>query len=201
MIADWNGPDGSVRLAEAVRRIALHGAPVGKDPILAALAAEARQFMHGACSLLASDLCALRGFVPVLIEARHPGQGWTMRHAMACPLAPEEAEAMVRSGRGLDLPVIDAAGGGTAGERIPLYARGMAEMRAVPGLDPDCATHWMWSRPQPPCSLPLLRTLPAACAALGAPFDLDDAMTALAVPAMVPDPREARETGGFRPFP
>lgn len=169
-------------LAAAAAQDAFRGGPEGDDPVMAALYHEARQFMHGACSLLASHLNESRGLPVLLVQGRQPGQGWMTRHAMACPCGEAEAAAMLDAGRGYEVPVLDAAGGGTVGQRLPLYAKPGWEYQAILAADPGCNVRWMWEpRPGRPLSRQegVIPRLPALAHALGVPFDLREALAAI----------------------
>ncbi len=173
---------GPAAIAAAAARDALGGAPRDGDPVMAVLYHEARQFLHGACSLLASHLNESRGLPVVLIQGRQPGQGWMTRHAMACACAEAKAVAMLGAGRGYEVPVLDAAGGGTLRQRLPLYAKPGWEYQAILATDPGCNVRWMWEpRPgRPPSGQEgVIQRLPALALALGVPFDLREALSAI----------------------
>jgi hypothetical protein len=162
-------------LAGAVRQAALAPGRRESDPVLVALLWETRQFMHGACALLASHLCETRGFAPLLLEGRPPGQAWMTRHAAACGNDGGRAEGLARDGRGLDAEILDAAGGGTLRERLGLYREPGWEYRAVLGRDEGCRSRWMWlpNPDRPPGGAEGdLPGLPALAVRLGVPVDL-----------------------------
>ena len=166
-------------LASAAARDALRGGPEGDDPVMAILYLEARQFMHGACTLLASHLKESRGLPVVLIQGHPPGQGWMMRHAMVCRCGAEEAAASIDAGRGEEVPVLDAAGGGAVGERLSLYREAGWDYRVILGRDPRNGASWMWEpRPGRPLSRQehVVARLPALAHALDLPFDLEEAL-------------------------
>jgi hypothetical protein len=169
-------------LAAAATRDALQGGHRDGDPVMAALYLETRSYMHGICALLASHLNETRGMPVVLIRGRSPGQDWVTRHAMACRCGEDLATAMVSAGRGFEVPVLDAAGGGTVGDRLPLYQDAGDEHQAIMGRDPLCSARWMWlpNPKRPPSDEEgAIRRLPALAHALGEPFDLRDALVGI----------------------
>jgi len=154
------------------------------DPVVWALWWELRQWMLGACALLATHLSSTRGHPVVLLECRKPGQPWHLRHAAVTPLPHEDAAALILSGGGWVMPVVDAAGGGTFEARSGLYIYPDEdyEYRVILASDPDCS-YGRWydfrsDRPFPDIEYVIGR-LPGLALALAEPFDLRSAVAAI----------------------
>ena len=111
-----------------------------EDAALWVLWDEVGRYMLGECHVLAAHLHRERGFEVVVLEARGGGacHDWVMRHVAVTPLPAAHLAAELASTDGLDLPVIDAIGAGTFGERLRLYD-GFDEYRVVQADGPDAA--------------------------------------------------------------
>lgn len=183
-------------LARAVRDAALDPGRGATDPVVIALMWETRQFTHGVCALLASHLEESRGYEPVILEGRAPGQGWLTLHAAVCVPDDGTSRTLVADGNGFEAEILDAAGGGTFRERLDLYREPGWDHRVILARDEGCTSRWMWlpNPERPPSDAEgFLPHLPALAHRLGVAVDLRETLARILSSAEAPGRPNARK--------
>lgn len=176
ILADMN----HAKIADLMWKEALLGGPDDiecDDPGILVLWADIARYMLASCHLLALHLQNQVACEIVVLEVRNGSGPWDLRHAAVTTLSPEAlTAALAGPGKGMDIPVIDAIGGGTFDDRIDLYG-GFDEYRVV-HADGVHATYLNPIRERPDALVscdPVVR-LPGLALALGARFDLAAAL-------------------------
>lgn len=157
---------GLVECAERLHAACLRRDAAG-DPIVDILYSHARQYLHGVCTLMAMHLNETRDLPVLLLEGRRIGSDrWTMRHAAV--LVEPDTPDLYRS------CILDAAGGGTFVERLPMYQEPLWEYRVVLAEDSDNPFSRRMASPREPKAdiEDHVRALPGLSLALGIEYDL-----------------------------
>lgn len=147
------------------------------DPILHALYWHCRQYMHGVCTLLAMHLNATRNLPIILLEGRQTGDDkWMLRHA-AVTVTPDPVD-LADFDNGYDVQILDAAGGGTFGDRAELYGVADWEYRVVYAANSDNQFSRKMDAPrgEPVNIEDHVLAMPGLCRALDLEFDLRTAL-------------------------
>lgn len=171
--------DNAATCAAALFDSAMLGGPdnYDEDPILKVLYWHARQYMHGVCTLMAIHLNETRGLPAILLEGRPEGEEtWQMRHAAV--VATSEPLDIAAMDDGYAVPILDAAGGGTFGDRAELYGIGGWDFRVVLASGSDNRFSRLMASPrgQPAAIEDHVQALPGLSKALGLDFDLRSAL-------------------------